>query len=185
MALQQEKLQQLGPVVERLQDEFLSPIIERTYNILERLGYFPPIPEDIAEKFQDEEIKIEYISPLAQAQKLSGLTNIEQAVAFVGQMAQIWPDAIKKIDPVGTVAEYFELLGAPAKIQRSNEEVYQMIQKEQELAEKQQQIAEAQAMAQTAAPAAQAAKNLTDAAHDWNPALQQLMGINEPGLGTV
>lgn len=185
MALQQEKLQQLGPVVERLQDEFLSPIIERTYNILERLGYFPPIPEDIAEKFQDEEIKIEYISPLAQAQKLSGLTNIEQAVAFVGQMAQIWPDAIKKIDPVGTVAEYFELLGAPAKIQRSNEEVYQMIQKEQELAEKQQQIAEAQAMAQTAAPAAQAAKNLTDAAHDGNPALQQLMGINEPGLGTV
>ena len=185
MALQQEKLQQLGPVVERLQDEFLSPLIERAYNILERMGAFPPIPDDIAERFQEEEVKIEYISPLAQAQKMSGLTNIEQAIAFVGQMAQVWPDVIKKVDPVGTVSEYFSLLGAPAKIQRSNEEVYQMIQQEQELAQQQEQIAQAQAMAQTAAPAAQAAKNLTDAAHDGNPALQQLMGINEPGLGTL
>ena len=77
MILQQEKLQQLGPVVERLQDEFLSPIIERTYNILERMGAFPPIPDDVAERLSAEEVKIEYISPLAQAQKMSGLVNIE------------------------------------------------------------------------------------------------------------
>jgi hypothetical protein len=185
MALQQEKLQQLGPVVERLQDEFLSPLIERTYNILERMGAFDPIPDEVAERLQNEEIKIEYVSPLAQAQKMSGLVNIEQAIAFTGQMAQVWPDVIKKVDPIGTVSEYFELLGAPGKMQRSTEEVQAMMEEEQRIQAQQEQLAQAQAMAQTVAPAAQAAKNLTDAANDGNPALQTLMGINSPGLSSV
>ena len=36
----QEKLQQLGPVVERLQDEFLTLILQRVYNIIDRTGYY-------------------------------------------------------------------------------------------------------------------------------------------------
>lgn len=181
MERQQEKLQQLGPVVERLQDEFLSPIIERVYNILERRGAFPPIDPDLAERLQDKEVKIEYISPLAQAQKMSGLVNIEQATAFVAQMAQLYPEALKAIDPIQTVKRYFELLGAPAVMQRSVEDIQKMLQAEQEMAQEQQQMAQMQAMAQAAAPAAQAAKNITEAANDGNPALQNLMGVTGPG----
>jgi len=185
MERQQEKLQQLGPVVERLQDEFLSPIIERVYNILERRGGFPPIPKELAERLADKEVKIEYISPLAQAQKMSGLVNIEQAVSFVGQMAQLYPETLKSVDPLQTVKRYFELLGAPAVMQRSMEEIEEMLQAEQEEARRQQQIAEMQAAAQTAAPAAQAAKNLTEAAQDGNPALQNLLGVSGPGGPSV
>ncbi len=185
MILQQEKLQQLGPVVERLQDEFLSPIIERTYNILERMGAFPPIPDDVAERLSAEEVKIEYISPLAQAQKMSGLVNIEQAVAFAGQMSQLWPDAVKKVDPIGAVTEYFEMLGAPGRMQRSAEEVERMIQEEQQMMQQQAEAQQQAMYAQAAAPAAQAAKNLTEAAQDGNPALQALMGINAPGGSAV
>lgn len=177
MERQQEKLQQLGPVVERLQDEFLSPIIERVYNIAERMGLFPPLPEELAERMADQDIKIEYISPLAQAQKMSGLVNIEQAVSFAGQMAQIYPEALKAIDPIGTVKRYFELLGAPAVMQRSTEEIMQMIAAEQEAMEQQQEQQYMMQQAQAMAPAAQAAKNLTDAANDGNPALQNLLGI--------
>lgn len=181
MERQQEKLQQLGPVVERLQDEFLSPIIERVYNILERAGAFPPIPEDLAERLAEEEVHIEYLSPLAQAQKMSGLVTIEQGLAFVGQMAQLYPDALKAVDPIGAVKDYFEMLGAPANMQRSTEEVQQMIEAEQEAMARQQQMMEAAQMAQSMAPAAQAAKNLTEAANDGNPALQNLMGVTGPG----
>ena len=78
----QEKLQQLGPVVERLQSEFLNPIIERTYAILDRAGVFPPISDELAEQLNGQDVKIEYISPLAQAQKVSSLTSIEQYFAF-------------------------------------------------------------------------------------------------------
>lgn len=177
MERQQEKLQQLGPVVERLQDEFLSPIIERTYNIAERMGIFPPIPEELAERMADQDIKIEYISPLAQAQKMSGLVNIEQAVSFAGQMAQLYPEALKAVDPIGTVKRYFELLGAPAIMQRSKEQISEMIEAEREAVEKQQEQQYMMQQAQAMAPAAQAAKNLTAAANDGNPALQNLLGI--------
>lgn len=176
---QQEKLQQLGPVVERLQDEFLSPIIERSYNILERMGVFEPLPSDIAERLQGQDIKIEYISPLAQAQKMSGLINIEQALSFVGQVSQIYPEVRNLVEPMSMTRKYFELLGAPATMERSREEVEQMIRAEQEAQAQaqaeQMQLQQIQAMA----PAAQAAKNLTEAANDGNPALQQMLGLGD------
>lgn len=177
MELTQEKLQQLGPVVERLQDEFLSLIIERVYNVLDRAGKFPPVPDELADLITGEKISIDYISPLAQAQKMSGLVNIEQGIAQIGQMAQIWPDVIKKLDPISTISEYFELLGMPAIAQRSDEEVQKMIEAEQEQMA-QQQAMEQQAMAaQSVAPIADAAKNLTAAANDANPALTSWLGI--------
>lgn len=119
----QEKLQQLGPVVERLQFEFLNPILERVYGILDRAGVFPDFPDGLADVLDGQDVKIEYISPLAQAQKMSGLVNIEQAIAFTGQMSQLWPEVVDKIDPLETVNRYLEMLGAPATIRRSNEVV--------------------------------------------------------------
>ena len=175
---QQEKLQQLGPVVERLQEEYLTPILERTYNILDRGGIFPPIPPDIAPLVAQQDVKIEYISPLAQAQKMSGLVNIEQAISFVMQMAQVWPDAIKMVDPMGAVARYMDMLGAPAKMRRPEEEVQQMIQAEQQAMQQAQQEQQAMQMAQALPGITQAAKNATEAANDGNPALADWLGMS-------
>ncbi len=175
---QQEKLQQLGPVVERLQEEYLTPILERTYNILDRAGVFPPIPPDIAQVIGEEDVRIIYISPLAQAQKMSGLVNIEQAISFVAQMAQIWPDSIKTIDPLGTVAKYMDMLGAPAKMRRPEEEVQQMIQAEQQAMAQAQQEQQAAQLAQALPGITQAAKNATEAANDGNPALADWLGMS-------
>lgn len=175
---QQEKLQQLGPVVERLQEEYLTPILERTYNILDRGNVFPPIPPELEAMLAQEDVKIEYISPLAQAQKMSGLVNIEQAISFVMQMAQAWPDAIKAVDPLGAVAKYMDLLGAPAKMRRSEEEVQQMIQQEQQAMQQAQQEQQAMQMAQALPGITQAAKNATEAANDGNPALADWLGMS-------
>ena len=177
MERQQEKLQQLGPVVERLQEEYLTPILERTYNILDRAGVFPPIPQDIAMLVGDEDVKIQYISPLAQAQQMSGLVNIEQAISFTAQMAQFWPDVLKAIDPLGTIARYMDMLGAPAKMRRPEEEVMQLIQQEQQAIQQAQQEQQAVQMAQAMPELAQAAKNATEAANDGNPALANWLGM--------
>ena len=173
----QEKLQQLGPVTERMQNEFLTLIIARVYNIIDRAGGFPPIPPELADIITEEDIQVDYISPLAQAQKMSGLVNIEQAIAFVGQMAQIWPEVTKKVDPIKTVAKYFENVGAPAVIQRSDEDTMAVIMQEQQEMARQQELQEGLAMAQAAAPAADAAKNLTEAAQSTNPALASWLGV--------
>lgn len=174
----QEKMQQLGPVSERFQDEFLTLIISRVYNIINRSGGFPPIPEELQDIIGDEDIEIDYISPLAQAQKMSGLVNVEQAIAQVAQMAQIWPEVVKKVDPLATVSKYFEMLGAPAVMQRSNEAVQEIIEQEQKAMQEQQELQEGLAMAEAAAPAAEAAKNLTEAANDGNPAVNSWLGVS-------
>ena len=173
----QEKLQQLGPVTERMQNEFLTLIINRVYNIIDRAGGFPPIPDELADVITEEDIQVDYISPLAQAQKMSGLVNIEQAIAFVGQMAQIWPEVTKKVDPLRTIGKYFENVGAPAVIQRSDEDAMEVLMQEQQEMARQQELQEGLAIAQAAAPAADAAKNLTEAAQATNPALSSWLGV--------
>ena len=123
-------------------------------------------------------MRIDYVSPLAQAQKISGLVNIEQAVSFTLQIAQAWPDAVKVIDPLATVEKYMELLGAPAAMRRSEEEVQQMIQAEQEAMQQAQQEQQAMQMAQALPGITQAAKNATEAANDGNPALADWLGMS-------
>lgn len=179
MERQQEKLQQLGPVVERLQFEFLSPSIMRVYNILDRAGIFPAIPDEVAARIAEAEIKIEYISPLAQAQKMSGLVNIEQGISFVAQLAQLDPQVLLTTDFMGAVRKYYDMLGAPAVMRRSEEETQQLIAQQQQAAQEQEAAAQTMAAMQAAAPAAQAAKNLTEAANDGNPALAQWLGMEE------
>ena len=174
----QEKMAILGPVVQRMQFEFLGRIIERVYNILDRAHFFPePEDEELAQILAQQEIKIEYISPLAQAQKMSGLVNIEQAVAFAGQLAQFDPSILKKINWPEAINQYFALVGAPAAIKKTDEEYQEQVAAEQEQMAAMQQEQNAMNMVQAAAPAAQAAKNATEAANDGNPVLADLMGM--------
>lgn len=173
----QEKLQQLGPVVERLQSEFLNPIIERTYAILDRAGVFPPIDDELAEQLNGQDVKIEYISPLAQAQKVSSLTSIEQYFAFLMSLAQGNPNILQKFDFVEAADYYGVNLGVPAKVIVSNDE-YQAMMEQQQQAQQEQQEQEQMMQAATLAPQmASAAKQATDAANDGNPVMQQLMGM--------
>lgn len=178
----QEKMAILGPVVQRMQFEFLGRIIERVYNILDRAHAFPePQDPELAQMLANQEIKIEYISPLAQAQKMSGLVNIEQAVQFTGILAQFDPLILKKMDWSETLNQYFALVGAPAAIKRTDDEYNDLVQQAQQEQAQMQQEAQAMQLVQAAAPAAQAAKNATDAANDGNPVLQQVMGMIPEG----
>lgn len=180
----QEKMTQLGPVVQRMQFEFLGRIIERVYNILDRSRVFPePDDPELMETLANQEIKIEYISPLAQAQKMSGLVNIEQAIGFIAQSAQFNPGILDKVNWNEAVNRYFELVGAPAAIKLSDDEFNEIQARKQQQAQEQQQLMQAQQLAQTAAPAAQAAKNATEAARDGNPALTAMMGMDDLGYG--
>ena len=58
------------------------------------------------------------MSILAQAQKMMGLSAIEQAVAFAGQLAQVDPTVLDTLDSEQVVRTYRDLVGAPASIRR-------------------------------------------------------------------
>lgn len=161
----EEKLLMLGPVLEKLENELLDPAIDRTFNIMSRLGLIPPAPREL----QGQNLKIEYISMLAQAQKMVGTTAIEQALGFVGNIAGARPEVTDVIDFDEAALEYCRLLGINPKITRSKEEIAQIRKA----------MAQAQAQAQqqqNLAAAVQGAKTLSETNLEGKNALSVLTG---------
>ena len=83
----EEKLLALGPVLGRINQDLLDPLIENFFTIMQKQGLLPEVPEVL----QDRDYSIEYVSVMAQAQKLAGIGNIERFLGFVGQTAQLDP----------------------------------------------------------------------------------------------
>lgn len=148
----EEKLLMLGPVIERLQPEFLDITIDRTFEIAMRFGLLPPPPKEL----EGMDLKIDYISILAQAQKMVGVSSIEQTATFLGGLAQLKPDVLDKFDADEAVDIYSEAVGAPPKIIRTDEQVAAI--RNERVKQQQAQAKAEQAMAMT-----QGAKNLAQA----------------------
>jgi hypothetical protein len=162
----EEKLLMLGPVLERLYSEQLKLSVQRTYNILQRGKLLPPLPPEL----QQSETQIEFISVLAQAQKMIGVTPIMQTVQFVGQVAAVaGPDILDNIDLDEAVSQYAEMSGAPPKLLRDPKVVAQMRQQRQQAQAQQQ-------MMQNGMVLTQGAKNLAQSDTGSNNALTALLG---------
>lgn len=144
----EEKLLALGPVLENIYGGQLGPVIDRTYNIMVRRNMLPPPPEEL----QGQELKVEYISILAQAQKAVSTGAIERGFAFVGQVAAVRPDVLDKLNADEAVDEYFDAIGVPPSLIVPDDEVA----KSREARAQKQQMAEGAAMAAEIAPAAKA-----------------------------
>jgi hypothetical protein len=80
----EEKLLALGPVLERTNDELLDPIVDRAFQLMEDSSLIAAA----AEELHGVKLKVEYISILAQAQKLVGVSSQDRFLQSVGAMAQ-------------------------------------------------------------------------------------------------
>jgi len=149
---QEEKMRILGPVLGRLQSELLSPLITRVFNILLRNGLFMQSPDIL----QQQELKIEFVSPMALAQRGQELQSLMRGLEIFGSLAQTMP-VMDYIDENGLVKNIIDILGLPAKVIKSDAEVEQIrterAEQEAQQMEMQQQMAETQ-MAKNAAPMA-------------------------------
>lgn len=170
----EEKLLALGPVLENVYNGQLEPVIDRTFNILNRRRELPPPPRELSQ----QELKIEYISILAQAQKAVATGAIERFSGFVGQLAAVKPDVLDKFDADEATDQYADMLGVPPSIVVPDEKVKAT---RDARAQKQQQAEQAEMLA-TTAPAlkqgADAASVLASAGQNpGGQALLQQIGI--------
>ncbi|MEH9488227.1 portal protein [Klebsiella sp. 115594] len=150
--MKEEKLLMLGPVLERLNDECLSPLIDRTFSIMARKNLLPPPPDVL----QGMPLRIEYISVMAQAQKSIGLSSLSSTVGFIGQLAQAKPEALDKLNVDQAIDAFAEMSGVSPTVIVPQEQVEQV--REQRAQQQQQQQMVAMGMA-----AAQGAKTLSEA----------------------
>ena len=160
----EEKLLQLGTVLEALQDELLDPLIDRLFGIALRRGRIPPPPEEL----QGKDLKVEYVSIMASAQKLLSVTGIERIATFTGNLAALAPDVLDKLDLDQLVDELADSLGVPPAIIRPDEAVAAL---RQARAKAQQQ----QAQTEQAVQAAQAAKTLSETDTEGTNGLTEML----------
>lgn len=154
--LRTEKMLQLGPMLERFQDEALRPLIERVFAILLRNGMIPPPPVELS----GQPLKVEYISILAQAQKMAGIQALQELSRFATGLGESNPDVLDNLDEDAMVTEYADNLGTPPEMLRPKDEVAARRAARQKQAQQMQQMQQAQAAATTAKTASEA--NTTD-----------------------
>ncbi len=142
----EEKLLNLGPVLQRTHRDALSRAIIRTYRACEEAGLFPEGPPEL----QGQSISIEYTSALAYAQRAVGATAIERFFGFTGNIAPIFPQARHKINVFKAIDNYADSVGVPAEVMVASKDA--------------QAAADAEAQAQSLPQQAAAAKDMASSA---------------------
>ena len=165
----EEKLLMLGPVLERLHNEMLSPMIETTFTTMMEAGIVPPPPQEL----QGMDLSIEFVSTLAQAQRAIGVGSIDRLLGTVGAVAQMKPDVLDKIDGDQIVDTYADMLGVDPNLIVGDENVAII---RQQRAQAQQQAQAAQNMAMMAETAAKVGSIDTSRQNALTDVMSQFQG---------
>jgi hypothetical protein len=159
----EEKLLMLGPTLERLHDEMLSPLIDLTFAKMVEAGMLTgglmPPPE-----MHGMDLKVEFVSMLAQAQKAVGLGSVDRLLGTVVLMAQGGkPEVLDKVDADQVVDKYAEMLAIDPTLIVADEKVGYIRAERQK------------------AQAAQAAAAMAPAAKDAATAIKTMSEVNTEG----
>ncbi len=155
----EEKMRLLGPVLGRLQSELLKPMIDRCFAILLRNNQFAQAPEFLS----GQDIEIEYVSPLAKAQKSTELISITRAIEILGSLANVAP-VFDYINFDALVKHVADLVGVPQKVLKLQSQVNAEREQQAQLAEQQAQMQQMQQVAEAGGKVAPLAKALPEEA---------------------
>lgn len=169
----EEKLLAVGPVLEQLNQDQNDPLIDNNFFLMNEQGLLPEAPEEL----QNQDLKVEYISIMAQAQKMIALGGLDRLLQVGSQILTVNPESADKFDFDQIIDEYAEGLGTSPRVTRSDERV-------EEIRVGRAQAQKAQQQMEMINQGAQAAKNLSGASLDGNNALSQLTEslTGQPGL---
>ena len=168
----EEKLLALGPVLEQLNQDLLDPLIENTFSIMLKRGMVPDAPEEL----QGMDLKVEYESMMAEAQKLVGIASVERFTGFASQVLQVAPESVDKIDVNQLLDVYGDITSLPPGIVRSDEKVDQIRQQRAQAIQAQQRMEQISSMAG-------AAKDLSQADTEGDNALTRI--IDQANAGSI
>lgn len=170
----EEKLLMLGPVLERLHNELLDPLIEMTFDRMITAGVVPPAPEEL----KGRELNVEFVSMLAQAQRAVATNSVDRYVANLGTVAQFKPEVLDKFNADEWADQYADMLGVDPKLIVPGEQVAII---RQQRAEQQAAAQQAAAMQQGADTAKALSQANTDGANALTDITQMFSGYTTPG----
>ena len=155
----EEKMRLLGPVLGRLQSELLKPLIDRCFALILRKNLFRPAPEFLSGK----DIEIEYVSPLAKAQKSTELSSILRAIEIMGSLSNVAP-VFDHINMDKLVRHLADIVGVPQKILKPQSELNAQREEAQVQQQQMEQMQQVQQLAEAGGKVAPLAKALPEEA---------------------
>jgi hypothetical protein len=148
----EEKLLALGPVLERTNDELLDPLVDRAFYMLADAGLLPEPPEEV----KGVELKVEYISILAEAQKLIGVAGQDRFLQSSMALLEAFPQIRHKIKPFQVIDNYAEMLGIDPRIVVPTDEAEATLDQERQQMQQQADAEQAGMVAKAVKDASQA-----------------------------
>lgn len=163
-ARREEQMLQLGSVHGRIAKELLEPMIDKTFSVLVDRDLLPQPPPEA----QNQELKIEFTSIMAQAQKLLGTVSMERFAGFAGNLSAARPDILDNLNVDEMVRIYGDQVGVPPDALNPRSTV-QQIRQARARAEQAQQLRE------SGPDAVQAAKVLSETNVQGSNALDRML----------
>lgn len=171
----EEKLLMLGPVLERLHNELLKQKINLTFDRMVEAGIVPPPPPEM----HGQELNVEFVSMLAQAQRAIGTQSIDRYVGSLGVIAQFKPDVLDKFDSDRWADKYGDMLGVDPDLIVADDKVAIIRENRAKVQQAQAAAAAAEQAANTAKAASQAQTSQPSALTD---VMSTLTGYSGPGI---
>ncbi len=112
-----EQLRLLAPMLGRLQAELLSPLLKRTYELMNKAGMIPPAPPELARR----KLIVDYVSPAAIAQNGSKIGAMSQTFRDLAEVATVAPTVLDRFDFDEVANQYVTLRNVSRKVLRTNE----------------------------------------------------------------
>lgn len=162
----EEKLLMLGPVIERLHNELLDPLVDQTFSRMLSAGIIPPPPPEL----HGQDLNVEFVSMLAQAQRAIGTNAIDRYVGSLGSVAQFKPDVLDKFDSDKWADIYADALGVDPNLIVASDQVALIREQRAKAQQAQAQAAQMQQHADTV-------KKLASAKTDQPSALTNVMDM--------
>ena len=166
----EEKLLMLGPVLERLHNEMLAPVVDLTFERLAEAGVLPPPPEEL----QGLDVNVEFVSMLAQAQRAVATGSIDRLLGTVGGLAQLKPEVLDKLNGDEIVDAYSDMLGIDPDLIASGDKVAGIRAEKAKAMQAQQMAAMAPQIADTAKTASETKTESGDMLSDLTRQFTQL-----------
>lgn len=161
---QEEKLLMIGPVIERMTNELLEPLIDITFQEMLEVGALPPAPPELLGR----ELSVEFVSILAQAQRAVGITSTQQWMQDALAVGAVRPDVLDNVNFDAWLRRTANMRGVSDELLVDEQMVEKLRQARAEAEAAREQVAMAKEQASTV-------KDLSQSPTDQGTALDDVM----------
>ena len=152
----EEKMRLLGPMLGRMQSEFLRPMIDRVFDIMLKRNMFLPIPTELNGK----KIDVRYSSFIARAQRSNEAQGVSRFLQAIAPFISLDPSVADNLDGDSAIGIFSAMFGTPAEIVRPKRAVQAIRTQKAQAAQQAQQAAQMQQGVETAAKVTKTAADI-------------------------